>query len=353
MTLRICAPGSHALRTPSRTPSSGIAPGLTLGSALGLARGLALGTVLSLVPSLAGSPVPAWANSTDAQTPAATTGSQDDELAYRQEIDTWHEGRIERLRKPEGWLTLVGLYRLREGENRFGSSDDNDLVFPANAPTYAGSIFIENGKPRLTVADDVMILHGTGAVGTMNLRVDTQDEVTKLRMGSLQFYVIERGGSLLLRVRDLEHPSLKTFEGIDRYPVSASWRVEARFEPYDPPKVVKVPNVLGMVSEEACPGALVFEMNGKTHRIDPLLSSENHLFIIFGDETNGDVTYGGGRFLYTELPEEGDTVVLDFNKAYNPPCVFTPYATCALPPEQNKLALEVLAGEKNYHGYEH
>lgn len=279
--------------------------------------------------------------------------SSDPDSTYRQEIDAWHRGRIERLHNPEGWLTLVGLFRLREGENRFGSDADNDLVFPASAPAHAGTIRIEDSRARLTVHESVTVLHDDETVETMDLESDAGGRPTKLRMGSLQFYVIDRSGDLLLRVRDLESPLLDTFEGIERYPVSPKWRVEARLEPYEPGRTLKVPNVLGTVSEEPCPGALVFELEGQTYRIDAMASGEDLLFIVFGDATNGEETYGGGRYIYVPRPEEGDTVMLDFNKAYNPPCIFTPYATCSLPPEQNKLPIPVLAGEKNYHGYEH
>ena len=151
-----------------------------------------------------------------------------------------------------------------------------------------------------------------------------------------------------MRVKDKESPTLRAFHGIENFPADPKWRVEARFEPYDPPRPVRVPNILGTVDTESCPGALVFEIDGKSYRLDPVVErGETDLFVIFGDRTNGHGTYGAGRFLYAAAPVGGRTV-LDFNKAYNPPCVFTPYATCPLPPAENKLPIPIEAGEKAY-----
>ena len=181
------------------------------------------------------------------------------------------------------------------------------------------------------------------------LVTDAAGEPTRVGLGSVSFYLIERDGRIGVRVKDLAHPHLADFRGVDRYPVDLRWRVEARFEPYDPPKAVPVPTVLGTISEQPSPGAVVFRVAARDHRIDALPGNDGELFLVFGDETNGKETYGGGRFL-DALPPDGGRVVLDFNKAYNPPCAFTPFATCPLPPRQNKLALAVRAGEKKYGG---
>jgi uncharacterized protein (DUF1684 family) len=155
-----------------------------------------------------------------------------------------------------------------------------------------------------------------------------------------------------VRVKDRESDALKAFHGLDNYPIQPAWRIEARFEPYDPPKKVQVPNVLGQVADEPSPGAVVFDWQGKTYRLDALGDPKEGLSFIFADQTNGKETYGAGRFLDTEPVKDGK-VVVDFNKAYSPPCAFTAFATCPLPPAQNKLALRVEAGEKKYAGFAH
>jgi uncharacterized protein (DUF1684 family) len=185
-------------------------------------------------------------------------------------------------------------------------------------------------------------------VTSQALRSDADGDQTLLTLGSLSFYVIQRGDRVGVRVKDSQSEARKDFHGIESFPIDPKWRVEARLEPYDPPKSIPVPNVLGSVEPGECPGALVFQINGKTYRLDPILEKgERDLFVIFADRTNGTQTYGAGRFLYASPPIDGRTT-LDFNKAYNPPCVFTLYATCPLPPPQNRLPIRVEAGEKAY-----
>jgi hypothetical protein len=269
---------------------------------------------------------------------------------YLQEIETWRRERDEGLRNPDGWLTLFGLFWLEEGENRFGSAPDNQIVFPAGrAPARAGTLRLAGGKVTLEAAPEAGITHEGKPVTTLALASDAAEGgATVLELGALRFHVIDRGGRLGVRARDRESPALAAFRGVESFPLAPAWRVEARFEPYDPPKPVPVPNILGTVEETPSPGAVVFDRDGKTYRIDALPGSpEGDLFLIFGDRTNGAETYGGGRFLVTP-PPAGGKVVVDFNKAYNPPCVFTAYATCPLPPRQNKLDLAVAAGEKMY-----
>jgi uncharacterized protein (DUF1684 family) len=182
----------------------------------------------------------------------------------------------------------------------------------------------------------------------MDLQTDQSGEPTILQHGSLSFYVIQRNERLGVRVKDADAAALKSFHGLESFPFSESWRVAARFEPSSPPRHISVPNVLGNVTSEESPGALAFEYSGKTYRLDAVREAGTEdYFIIFGDATNGHETYGGGRFLYASPPKDGQTV-LDFNKAYNPPCVFTPYATCPLPPPQNRLSIRIEAGEKSY-----
>ncbi len=183
----------------------------------------------------------------------------------------------------------------------------------------------------------------------MPLLSDAQGDATVLRRGSVRFYLIQRGERVGVRVKDSRNPALLAFHGIDSYPVDLKWRFDARFDAYPAGKTIAVPNILGSVEQQKSPGAVVFVMGARELRIDAVTESGTEdLFLIFGDQTNGVETYGGGRFLYAAPPDKNGRVVLDFNKAYNPPCVFTPYATCPLPPKQNRLPIRVEAGEKNY-----
>ena len=270
--------------------------------------------------------------------------------AYVQEVNAWHFQRIESLRGEHSWLTLVGLFWLEEGENTFGSAPDNDVVFPDKAPPHCGTLTMANGQVVLTAVPDAGLVHEGEPVTTLTMVSDLDENKTRVHVGSFNFYVIDRGGRLGLRLKDQEAEVYTSFQGIDRFPVDPKLRFEARWDPYDPPKMVQTPNVLGQVSEEESPGAIVFDYQGETLRLEPSDASDGQLFLVFGDASNGEETYGGGRFLFLDPPVNG-RVVLDFNKAYNPPCVFSPYATCPLPRQENKLPVAIRAGEKNWGGH--
>jgi uncharacterized protein (DUF1684 family) len=183
----------------------------------------------------------------------------------------------------------------------------------------------------------------------MEMLPDASGDPTFLTLDSLSWFIIKRDGRFAVRLRDRESRFLKEFSGIQRFPVDSTWRIPAKLEKYDPPKQVKVPNILGSVSESESPGALVFEYEGIEFKLDPLGESlSRSLFLIFADQTNGTDTYGAGRFLYVDPPDSLGNTTIDFNKSYNPPCAFTAYATCPLPPSQNILPFRVTAGEKNY-----
>jgi uncharacterized protein (DUF1684 family) len=278
---------------------------------------------------------------------SATAQVPTDADAYRAEIERWHQKRIESLKNPEGYLSLVGLFPLVEGESRFGSDADNDLVFPAGSPGRAGVFVLEDGEVRVEVAEGVIVTAGDAAVTSAVLKSDAEGKPTLLAMGSMRFYVIDRSGHVYIRLKDVESELIDHFDGIDRYPVEAEWRIEARFEPYDPPKPIRITDVLGTESVQDCPGRLVFEVDGVPCSLEPMSASKGRLFIVFGDGTSGLETYGGGRFLYAEPPSDAGAVVLDFNRAYNPPCAFSPFATCPLPHEANRLTVRITAGEKN------
>ncbi|NOX38376.1 MAG: DUF1684 domain-containing protein [Calditrichaeota bacterium] len=274
---------------------------------------------------------------------------QIDEIAYRQEIEEWHRQRIADLIRPDGWLTLVGLHWLKEGANPFGSDSSNAIVFPPKVPAFMGTFYLRNGLVTVKIRPGVSVYYQDQPVDSLELQHDLTGEPTILSHGTLQWYIIKRGDRYAVRIKDSESPVRIHFKGIERFPVDSRWRLRARFEPYQPPRTIDVPTVLGTTVSEPCPGRLVFEWEGKTYALDVIQEKPiDPLFILFGDQTNGQETYGGGRFLYADPPDASGFTVLDFNRAYNPPCAFTPYATCPLPPAQNQLPFAVRAGEKAY-----
>lgn len=274
---------------------------------------------------------------------------------YESDILDWRKKRVERLTSEDSWLTLVGLYWLNEGTNQIGSDKaENNILLTGKAPAKVGTMQLSSGKVTFVPAVPVTI-RGDKAVEApagkpIELKNDTEaDGPTVIGLGTMSFQVIKRNERFGVRVKDPESDARKHFAGIDYFPVDPKWRVVARYEPYDPPKKIPITNVIGMTAEETSPGALVFEVGGKTHRLDPILEAgSEELFIIFRDQTSADATYPAGRYLYAAKPGADGSVVVDFNKAYNPPCAFTEFATCPLPPLQNKLPFRIEAGEKKY-----
>jgi uncharacterized protein (DUF1684 family) len=262
--------------------------------------------------------------------------------SYSAEIDKWRTDRRARLLSDNGWLTLVGLDWLHDGTN--------DVTLPAH-PSVTVRLILNNAKVTLQPNPSVAI------AGPTVLRDDTDAQgPTVIRIGTLNFQIIKRadksGDRFGVRVKDTESESRKNFKGLDYFPTNPACRIEARFEPYQPPKKIAITNVLGMTSDETSPGALVFTLQGRDFRIDPILEQgEKDLFIIFKDATSGKETYAAARYLYAHPPDATGKTMVDFNKSYNPPCVFTPYATCPLPPAQNRLPIRVEAGEKKYAGH--
>jgi uncharacterized protein (DUF1684 family) len=273
-----------------------------------------------------------------------------DPAAYQKKIEAWRQERVADLKKEDSWLTLVGLYWLHAGANRFGSNPANHIILPATAPAYAGSLALSGKTVKLTARPGVALLaDGKPAAPGMILKGDVTGKPTVVQLGSLSFFVIQREEKIGVRIKDKASPLLASFKGLDNYPLSPDWRVVARFEPAKDRKIA-IANVLGQVADQKSPGSVVFDRGGKPYRLDALEGGpKGELFLIFGDQTNGKETYGAGRFLETDAPS-GGKVVVDFNTAYNPPCAFTAFATCPLPPAQNKLAVKVEAGEKKFAG---
>jgi uncharacterized protein (DUF1684 family) len=269
---------------------------------------------------------------------------------YRAGVARWRADREARLKADGGWLTVAGLFWLEEGRSTFGSEKANDLVLPASAPGRAGVFERSGGSVRVVLEPGVSAqLNGRPAAGASVMAPDTSRRPDVLATGTLTMTVIERGGRYGIRLRDRENPARQAFTGLSWFDVDESWRVEARYVSYPEPRSVRVPNVLGQMNEMPSPGYAEFSRGGKTVRLEGVLEEKDaeELFFIIRDRTSGDETYGAGRFLYAPLPKDG-RIILDFNKAYSPPCAFTPYATCPLPPRQNSMPLRVEAGEKIY-----
>jgi uncharacterized protein (DUF1684 family) len=268
--------------------------------------------------------------------------------SYVKEIQTWRAQRVERLTRPSGWLSLVGLDWLKDGRNSLGSAKGNDIVIPS-APPQLGTIVLGRGKAEISLDPQA----GATVDGAKKLEAelldDSHEKPTTIAFGTTSFYLIKREDKFGLRIKDSEAPTRKTFAGIDYFDIDPSWRIEAKWEAYNPPHEVEEPNIIGQVDKVIVPGAAVFQRDGKTYRVEPVIETpgDTELFLVFSDKTSGKETYGAARFVYTEAPKDGK-VILDFNKAYNPPCAFTPFATCPLPTAQNRLKIRVTAGEKKY-----
>jgi uncharacterized protein (DUF1684 family) len=318
--------------------------------------------------------------------------------AHSAEVEVWQARRAAELREPDSWLSVVGLFWLRSGENTIGSDPRMDVVLPGDdVPPFMGTLTLRgqgsfefayapgvnppaspsglsgipgqadniSGRPEIDpgqaheMRDDAGRNPGegeptAGGADVVRFRVDSPEGGLVFRWGSLSWFVIERYGEYAIRIRDSASTALAEFHGLEAFPVREEWRILGRFRPYDPPREIAAPNVLGIPSTSTSPGAVVFRKDGREFRLDVTGEPDaRQLFLVFGDETNGKDTYAGGRFLSVEAPGEGGWIVIDFNRAYNPPCVFTPYATCPVPPEQNKLPIRIEAGEKMYYGAGH
>ena len=270
-------------------------------------------------------------------------------------VEAWRKGRLERLEAPDGWLSLVGLEWLDEGDNRLGSAADADVHFPASAPANLGTITRHGEALTLAPAPgSPLTIDGKPVTKPTKLASDAQGEPTTVSFGSIEFYVIQRGDRWAARIKDSESPIRTGFQGLDYYPLRGDWVVTASFEPAPKGTKIPVPNILGTTEDADSPGDVVFSRDGHDVRLQAIDEGDGRLFLVIGDQTNGKGTYGGGRFVYADPPKPGErTVTVDFNQAYNPPCVFTPYATCPLPPKGNKMPFPIEAGEKLWAGYHH
>jgi uncharacterized protein len=267
---------------------------------------------------------------------------------YQKEITDWQAKRIQDLKAPNGWLNLVGLYWLDPGQNTFGTAANNKIVFPAGTIANTAGSFERSGNTvKLVVANGVTITVNGKSVKEAVIYKNDSTRPPVVASGRLRWTVIRRDDKIGIRLRDTASPLLTQFKGIDRFPVDTLWRIAATLKTTTQPTQISIKNVLGQTSQQQTPGKLVFTIGAKQYTLDAL-QEDDDLFIIFGDETSGLSTYPSGRFLSVRKPGPSGTTTIDFNKAYNPPCAFTNYATCPIPPPQNILPVAITAGEKNY-----
>jgi len=272
------------------------------------------------------------------------------DASYLQSFDKWKAELVDDLK--QNWLPLAGLFWLKPGGNKFGSDAKNDIVFP-KGPAHAGSFTLQSKDVSVRFEPGVQVTVSSKPFTASKLESDVSGHATVLEMGSLRFYVIVRGERIGIRLKDTESDAARGFRGLDFFPVSMNYRVTAKFEPSQGKKTVDVPNVLGDVAPTPVVGTVVFTINGQELRLSDLGGDPaNGLFFVFSDPTSKTETYPGGRFLETESVVNG-TVVLDFNRAHNPPCAVTPYATCPLAPKENRLAVAIPAGERYNHKLGH
>jgi len=270
----------------------------------------------------------------------------DEPLSHTEEIEAYRERRETGLRRPSGWLTLVGLHWLEPGENSIGSAKDNDIVLAGGAE-YWGTVSVNEDQLQFTGIEGNDVIYADGTANGGPLVADTQGDATVVHSDTFMFHVIDRD-SFALRVKNSEAPARLSFEGLDYFPINSDWRIEADMERAEPGTVLPIGNVLGQLSDAPVYGTAIFSVDGKEHRLVALEEGTELLFFILADRTSGRETYGAGRFLYTGLPEDGK-LIIDFNKVYNPPCAFNDYSTCPLPPPENRLDLRITAGELDFH----
>jgi len=284
---------------------------------------------------------------------AAPNKANDSET--RAELD-WRAQRAQQLSAPDGWLTLVGLEWLKPGQNSVGLAADNTIRLKAHAPDHLCVIDVQGSQLRLITPTDgfpkSLALDGHPAQEAQLQSDDSKPSI--LSTENLTLVVLHRGDRFALRIKDAQSPSRTAFRGLHWYPVNPQYRITAKWIPFTPPHIEKIPTIIGTTLNLPAPGLAEFTLNSKTIQLEPVLEDPNakELFFILRDATSHTTTYESARFLYTGFPDHGldqaGSLVLDFNRLYNPPCAYTPYATCPLPPYINRLAVAIPAGEQRY-----
>lgn len=285
----------------------------------------------------------------------APTSAAPAESSWRKQIDAWRAQREHELSSPDGWLTLVALDWLKPGINSIGAASDNQVRVP-DAPPHLGLLTVAGKNVQLLAPadgfpDGLTVDRQPAREGTLSA---TDTKPSTLTWHSLTMVVLPRGDRFALRIKDADSPHRTSFHGLKWYAPDLRYAVEARWIPATPPRTIKIPTVIGTNLNLPSPGMAEFTFEGKKLRLEPVLEDPNDttLFFILRDETSKTTTYQAGRFMRTAFPDHGldkpGTLVLDFNQLFNPPCAYTPYATCPLPPDQNRLPVAIQAGEQRY-----
>jgi hypothetical protein len=309
-----------------------------------------------LLPTLAFSvPVVVCSQTPQRTTSTASASHADAEAGWRRQIAAWRAQREQELSAPDGWLTLVALDWLKSGVNSIGSAPDNQLHL-ANVPAHVGLLTVSGKTVQLLAPHEGfpagLLVNGQPAREGLLSAEETRP--SQLEWQSVTMVVLPRGGRYALRVKDAAAPTRTAFHGLHWYPPDLRYTVESRWIPARPPRTLKIPTVIGTTLNLPSPGVAEFTLEGKTLRLEPVLEAPNDtsLFFILRDTTSQITTYQAGRFLRTGFPDHGldkpGTLIIDFNQLYNPPCAYTPYATCPLPPDQNRLPVAIEAGEQRY-----
>jgi uncharacterized protein len=263
---------------------------------------------------------------------------------YRRQRAAW-------MKSEKSPLALAGLFWLKAGDNSFGAASTNDIVLPAgSAPPKVGRFRVSGSDVRVEIEKDVTVTLDGQRISLQEVKSDAEGATPDLLyLNHLRMKVIERGGRQAVRLINLKNPQLLQFKRLDFYEVNPAYRVEGRFRPYQPAKKIQVALITGQVEELECPGVVEFTLEGKTLKLEPVFETpaDTKLYFMFKDATNGKETYGGGRYLYSELPKNG-RMTLNFNQAHNPYCAYNAYSTCQIPPTQNWLKVAIRAGEKKY-----
>ena len=283
-----------------------------------------------------------------------------DASSWQKDLLTWRAEHAADLQKPDGWLALAGLVWLEPGDNSMGSGVDNKVRLPASGPAHVGVLHLEGTTVSLRAPADGfpegLLVDGKPArEQDLHTSSDNDKGNPRMTMGSLNFYAVKRGERFAVRIKDAKAPTLVGFHGLKWYPPNEHYRVTAKWIPYTPAKTIKLATMIGTAYDAPVPGGAEFQLDGKTNRLEPV-TEENppvKLFFILKDTTSATKTYGACRFLYAPLPPNGldkpGELVLDFNHLENPPCAYTPFATCPLPPVGNRLKIPLGVGELRYH----
>lgn len=265
---------------------------------------------------------------------------------YPAPVEEWQEYRIGVLTEPTGWLRMIDLIWLDEDENSFGSSANADIRFPdGSIPGYAGTFTLDDGSVIMNVADGVEITHDGTPVNDFLLFDPDREENPNVKHGPLEWFVDQRGDQLGIRIYSMDTPKADAFDGFPRFPVEEKWYRKARFIPAEEGKTIRIVNVLGEEIDRPSPGSVEFTIDGERYSLDAF-ETRSGLFLMMSDLTNQTETYQAGRYMIIDPPDENGNTVIDFNKAYNPPCAFNKFTTCQLPPPQNRLDVAITAGEK-------